>query len=132
MEIKAEYPPNFSSIKKAFAPPHTAIFCYGGTIYNPSNQQIPPHLVEHEQIHSAQQGDDPAGWWEEYISSPAFRVHQEVAAHIAEYNWFIRNQYGRQQRRRQLSIIAKRLSGRLYGRMITLKEARTILKGAVK
>jgi hypothetical protein len=100
------------------------MFCYGDTIYSPSSEYIPPQLIAHEEIHSAQQRrSGPQAWWAEYLIDVSFRYRQELAAHIVEYHDFIRFTKNRQMQRSYLAAVAKRLSGPLYGGVISYSDA---------
>ena len=129
MKVINQKPPNWRAIWDAFSPPHGAIFCYGKCIYNPSGGNVTPSLIKHEEIHSEQQGKDPDGWWEKYIADPAFRLEQEIPAHQAEYRDIIQRHPDRRKRRYYLRVLSHRLAGRLYGRMITVAEAKKVIKG---
>ena len=129
--IYKSFPPNIERIREVLKPPASAIFCYAPNIYVPSGNNLPPHLVAHEMIHMDQQSDDPDGWWEKYLASPTFRLAEEVPAHVAEYASIVRSGASRKERRFYLNQIAKRLSGPLYGRLLTRDEAVTILKKTV-
>lgn len=116
-------PPNFAAINRAFnVRGKPVIYCYGGTIHNPSRIDVTPELIAHEAVHSEYQGNDPKGWWEVYIDDPRFRLAQEIPAHAAEYRAFCDR--GRTD---MLDKIAERLASPMYGSIIALDEARRIL-----
>ncbi len=128
--IVKDYPPNYDEIATAFGLVHQRVggilFSYGDRIYNPSGMHIPASLRVHEAVHGRQQGYDPAGWWERYIDSQAFRLGEEIEAHQAEYRYVIEHG-SRAERRTARKLIAQRLSSPLYGKMIGKSAARAIL-----
>lgn len=130
MKIVVDRPPMFDEINKAFNIINTkVIFAWGDIIYNPSNFDIPPELIAHEEVHGKRQGDDIEGWWQNYLQSPSFRLEEEIPAHQAEYQWMCKNG-NRGHRRKALKFVASRLAAPLYGRMTTPSNAkRLILKG---
>lgn len=128
MNIVRDFPPNIDAIKAVFPiRGRGVIFAYGSTIYNPEGRPVPPHLLAHEAVHGKRQGDDIDGWWEQYLTDPTFRLTEEVAAHVAEYRHII-GIGNRAEKRKALASIAARLAGPLYGRIITLNEAKALLR----
>lgn len=125
------FPPNIKAIREKLRPPPSAIFCYGDTIYNPGNTLITSSLTAHEAVHSARMGDDPDKWWHAYLNNPLFRLEEEVLAHMAEYTEILNEKPNRHLRRRHLSHISRRLAGPMYGRMITLREAKLAIDHGV-
>ena len=127
MRIVKEYPPMINEIDAAFnVRGKSIIYAWGNTIFNPAGFDISPSLIAHEEVHGRRQRGDVRGWWLKYINDPAFRLEEEIHAHRAEYQ-HIAKDGNRPQRRRGLKLIAMRLSSKLYGRMLTLKEAKEIL-----
>ncbi len=107
------------------------IFSWGDTIFNPDNVQIPNSLIKHEEMHGHRQRlGGVEDWWEQYLHYPPFRLGEEMLAHQAEYEVLIAEARNRNDRRRALTQVSKRLSGPLYGNMIPLKRAKKYLKGA--
>lgn len=130
MKVVKGVPPNYDKIKAKMDPPKQAIFCYGDTIYTPSLSAITPELKAHEHVHYERQQGIPEAWWDRYLDEPQFRLDEEIPAHQAEYQEYIRGRKpNRQSRRRVLMFIAKRLSGPLYGGLINLREAKRLIKG---
>jgi len=131
VKIVHDRPPNYDKINAVLHPPRNAIFCYGDIIYFPAGGELPPELIAHEEVHSRRQGDAVEEWWDKYLASPEFRLAEEIPAHRAEYLEYIKTRPGlpRSRRRYVLKMIAKRLSGGLYGKVITLDKAKkAILK----
>lgn len=85
MKIVNEYPPNYELIKFVLNPGKHATFCYGDILYNPSGRELPLDIEHHEEVHSHQQGNEPAAWWNRYITDPDFRLSQEIEAYGAQY-----------------------------------------------
>lgn len=127
-----EYPPIYDEIIKVF--PVTGegfIYAWGNIVYNPSRVYIPPALMAHEEVHGKRQGTEDAtirAWWANYLFNAEFRLQEEVLAHVAEYHHVVADGSNRAQRRKALSAIAGRLSSKMYGNMITKKQAEKILK----
>lgn len=108
------------------------VFAWGMTIYNPTGAQLPRTLIAHEHTHGERQlaAGDVEAWWERYLTDPLFRLDEEIYAHHAEYQAFKRR-HG--HRPRDLNMIAERLSSPLYGRLVTLEQAKhAILTGEVR
>ena len=124
MRIIQAFPPNWDDIVKVLKPPPNVIICYAPAVYIPAGGTLTPSLEAHEGVHLLQQGNSPATWWIRYLHDLDFRLAQEVPAHAAEYNMAIASGASRQVRRSELKQIAKRLSGPLYGKLITFKQAR--------
>lgn len=82
-------PPNFELIKAAFpgAEKPGVIFAYAGNIYHPTGGVIPPALIAHEEVHLKRQIMHGADiWWDHYLRDSEFRYHEELLAHVAEFN----------------------------------------------
>lgn len=131
MKIVKELPPNFDAIDSVFRVRRRrgVIFCYGDVIFNPDGVHIPHHLLMHEAVHSARQAGFPEAWWNLYLQDQDFRLAEEIPAHRAEYAAFCNK--GRplwNKRRDCLKTCAQRLSGPLYGNLITFDEARRIIE----
>ena len=128
-EIVNDWPPNIDAIREVLPVSRFNIFAYGGIIYNPGGDRLPPWLIGHEKVHFAQQGRFPARWWEKYLKEPKFRLEQEIEAHQEEYRvfcWFNRK---RNRRRVHLKHMAKRLAAPMYGGIISADRARKLIKG---
>ncbi len=124
------YPPNMAMIRKYLNPTHDVIFAYGDRIFNPQNTIIPRELIVHEEVHFGQMGNVPSRieeWWLRYCLDKPFRLAQEIPAHQAEYRDYVKQGHGRSARRWRLRLIAKRMSGRLYGNLISLADARRLI-----
>lgn len=129
MEIVVAQPPNFEEIVRVFpfARSPGVIFTFGQTIFNPSAVQISPALRSHESVHARRQGGDPAGWWASYLDDPQFRLEEELIAHRAEYRAFRSWTKDRNAVARELDVIARRLSGPLYGGLLSHAKARRFI-----
>lgn len=129
MKIINENPPNIEKIKEAFDfGKHKPVFAYGDTIYNPWGEEIPHHLVVHEEVHSKQQGEDPEGWWDTYIEDPIFRLAQEVEAHHVQYNYLKTVIKNREALNHLTIFYARAMSGPLYNHMVTYSDAIKLIK----
>lgn len=133
MEIVDGFPPNIDAIDKAFKVKNKrgVIYAYDGAIYAPYGQQVSFALRAHEMVHLDRQRRHPGGadgWWNEYIESAEFRLLEELPAHYAEYRYIVNGGASRHERRAALVRIAKRLSGPLYGGLISLGAAKAALE----
>lgn len=127
MKIVHEFPPNIEEIRKVFPLQGYEMFAYGDTIYHPEGTKLPQYLIDHEEVHEKQQGDDVEGWWARYLVDPKFRFEMELEAHRAEYRSMIVGA-DRRIRRFALKLVAKKLAAPLYGRLCTLAQAKKLLK----
>lgn len=109
------------------------LYAWGDIIYNPLGMMIPPQLLAHEEVHEKQQAllKGPKVWWTRYLADLPFRLTQEVPAHQAEYLAYCRLGTNRQQRRRYLHGLIKRLSGPLYGKLVLREKAKALILGEV-
>lgn len=124
MKILYELPPNYEDICShipAVRKSKTIVFTYGDTVYVPSGQPLPSDLEAHEQVHIDRQSN-PAEWWARYLVDMQFRLDEELAAYRVQYAYALEN-YSRDHRRALLTHISKDLSGAMYGKLITRKEA---------
>lgn len=132
MEIVVARPPNYDEViaRFPFAANHGVIFTYGQTIYNPSSVEISAALKCHESVHAQRQGEDEEeirAWWSRYLNEPMFRVEEELLAHRAEYRAFKGWTKDRNAVARELDTIARRLSGPLYGGVLSYAAARRFI-----
>lgn len=128
MKVVVARPPLFDLISVRFNVAGRAVFyAWGDTIYNPGGVTIPPELMAHEAVHGRRQGSDVEGWWRRYIDDPKFRLAEEIPAHVEEYR-LICQTGGRHERRAGLVNVARRLSSPLYGRLISLDEAKRVIR----
>jgi len=120
--IKA-YPPNWTELTKHFPikGKQGVLYAWGDIIYNPSGIIIPPWVERHEEVHGDRQRDEGMSierWWDEYVNYNDFRLKEEILAHRVEWQKFsgpYRDHY--------LGYMGERLSGPLYGNLITYEEA---------
>lgn len=127
--IKREFPPNFEQIKANFPVKAGVIYTYAPHIYHPfGTGRLDDALMIHEQVHLAQQGENPAAWWDRYIEDAEFRLVQEYEAHLAEFEHRKAVATNRHQRRGLLKIMSRRLSDPLYGKLISRRDAEVVLK----
>jgi hypothetical protein len=124
MEIVEAFPPNIAEIREVFPLKGRELFAYGDIIYNPSGLNIPNELIAHECVHQEQQGENVEDWWKKYLTDPAFRYIMELEAHQIEYQVFCDSEKDRNVRAKYLMAIASRLASPLYGKIVSLKEAR--------
>lgn len=131
MKIVIDYPPLFEMIDAKFhVKGQPVMFTFNGTIYNPEGGKITRELHKHEEVHYQQQGDkeaDAVFWWGSYCADgeegSKFRLNQELPAHQIEYKAFCKRHGDHGARNKYLSIVARRLSGELYGNLLPFEEA---------
>jgi len=136
MTIKNENPPMLKRIFGAGMNPDlgNVIFTYGDTIYNPSGRDIPDYLIEHESVHTKQQGDDPKGWWERYLNDPYFRFEQEVEGYARQFAFMCNHPNkrmrvtDRNKRHLILMDLGNSLSGPTYNKIVKLSYAMQQIK----
>lgn len=126
MRIVRDFPPMYDEIRAAFPQirGRKPFFAWGNIIYTPFGGDLTRSLIEHEGEHGARQAQDITGWWRRYIDDPEFRLHEELLAHRVEYRSLMGSTTNRRQRRMALKLVAGRLSGPFYGRMMTLARAK--------
>lgn len=128
-------PPNFEAIATKFpaARAPNTIFAYGDRIYSGDGEPLPHSLYEHEKVHLRQQAAYDGGvenWWAMYLASSTFRFEQELEAHTVEYGIVHRSGANRKTRLSARAQIAARLSGPLYGKLISKAKALAYLRVA--
>lgn len=129
IRISNTYPPNIEAIRDTFGADNLkhAVYTYGNTMHVPNKHtNIEAHLIEHEEMHVTQQGEDPAAWWDRYLADPEFRLQQELEAYRAQYQ-FIAEHHDRKTRRYALRHIAKDLASSMYGNVVTAAEAEALI-----
>jgi hypothetical protein len=135
MQIIEDFPPGklYSAIAERFpaVKNHRVIFAYGDVIFNPQRVEITPALLAHEGVHGYRQGNDPMAWWGRYLNDIDFVFQEELVAHVAEAEAMMRSAPSRQQRRRAIPIVARKLAAPIYGPMITTHKARTAITKAM-
>ena len=127
IKIKIEKPPIYEAVCNAFKLNLSdKIFTYGDTIYNPSGQELPDHIIEHEKVHMKQQNyndKDAALWWGRFLRELAFRIDQEARAYAKQYLFICKSVKDRNQRAKIIVDLASVLSGPLYQNSIGQFEA---------
>lgn len=121
-------PPNFKKIVKTFpgASRRGVIFSYGSRIYAPQSVGVPPALIRHEGVHGDRQlAMGIEVWWDRYLVDAQFRFDEELLAHRAEYDWF--RLYKPKKSEAMLDAISKRLASDLYGSMVSVEKAKTMI-----
>lgn len=133
MKTSKELPPNYEMIKLAFpkCEESKAVFCYGDTLHNPFGINITADLIYHEAIHTKQQGNDPARWWQTYCLDKEFRFSQELEAFQGQYRFVKRSVKDREMLNWFLNKLATSLSSELYGSLCEHSDARKYIKGVV-
>lgn len=136
MRVVKGLPPLFDEIDAAFnVRGKPVFFAWGDTIYNPAGLVVTPPIAAHERVHGDRQGKDIAAWWRRYIAEPDFRLCEEIPAHIAEFKamceWKAHSWVSqRNMRRTYSSVLAKKLAAPLYGRLISVDDAKSLILAA--
>ena len=130
MRIVKAFPPNYWHLRKQFHLEGRVgiLYAWGDIIYNPSNVAVPLELIEHEQVHGVRQtalGIEQ--WWAQYMDDAVFRLAEEVLAHEVEYRVFARGHERIVDRAHYLDLMAKRLSGKLYGCLLSYDQAKEMI-----
>jgi hypothetical protein len=128
VKVKFEYPPNIDSICAAFQINPQTVFTYGDTIYDPHKLPLSVDVIEHERVHMKQQGDKPALWWGKYLREPAFRIDQEAQAYGRQYQVICQKITNPQKLFEFRMLLAKTLSGPLYGDATGRSEAMILIQ----
>jgi len=127
--------------------PDNIFITYGDTIYIPSGRQIPDYTIEHEKVHMRQQKEYTTGtgacrdscfakqdtlekcscgtqksgpdiWWDRYPKEDYFRLEQEYAGYVRQYEYMCKFVKDRNQRSRIALDIAGSLASATYGDLI--------------
>ena len=104
------------------------VFTYGDTCHC-KDDIIPDWLEAHESVHTEQQGEAPASWWDRYFDDSAFRLSQELEAYQVQYQWILKRIKDRNSRFKWLNKFATDLSSSMYGGIVTKAEAMRLIKG---
>lgn len=132
VDIRYEKPPSFDNICATFKLNlENMIFTYGDTIYVPVKKEIFDHTIVHEKVHMRQQKHSAEGaalWWGKFLRDPDFRIQQEAEAYAEQYRFICRRVFGKENRYKVLSDLAKVLAGPIYGHAITQAQAENLIK----
>ena len=128
MKIINEYPPNIKKIKERFDVPRNAIFTYGDAIYNPHGVMVDEPLMRHEENHVKQQGDDPDGWWDKYLTDNKFRLKMELECYRIQYKSAKTLIKDREILNRYVHTMVSALSSPMYGNIISYQDATKLIK----
>lgn len=131
MKIAIAKPPIWDDAAKVFDLTKGKVFTYGDTLYNPDGIEIPDHLLKHEETHAEQHDHNETVaslWWQRYLAEPLFRAEQEAEAYGRQYRHICNTVRDRNARFRWLYMFADALSGPLYGKCISHREAVTKIR----
>lgn len=127
-EILIEKPPVYDRCVRAFGENaivgKPVIWSWGDKIYNPMNIEISRELLAHEAVHGRRQLGKVESWWESYLANDRFRYEEELVAHRAEWQNWVRWHAGRDNAD-VLNAIAGRLASALYGNVVSFGQARS-------
>ena len=129
MKIEIAYPPNIEKIDAILVTKDKKVYyCYGDTIFNPFNLDIPGLINAHESAHCASQGSDPEGWWDMYLTDIGFRYQEELDGHQAEMSYQLNMTKDRNQKSSIIMKTALRLCSPIYDYNKTTTQAIKDLK----
>lgn len=134
MKIVYDFPPNYDEIANHFKVKSNTVYTYGESLYSPLVQEIPTHLMVHEQTHVVQQTEGPFKpdeWWKEYIRSKEFRLLQEVEAYHNQYKFYCSEVRDRNMQAKFLYAVALDLASPMYGSIILMTEASKAIKSGI-
>lgn len=136
MKTVKGFPPNYDYLVEHFPAllKQPVAITYGDTLYVTNNGVITDHLLEHEEIHSADQLAYPGGpdaYIERYITDIPFRLEAEIKAYIVQLR-YIKKKYGTNAALISLPTFAKHLSSTLYGSSISSADAANRLRAYLK
>lgn len=122
-------PPVYDDIIAHGMHPHGGvIYTYGDTIYNPSGNELPDHLIEHEKTHMRQQNGDPDAWWSRYLMDEHFRIREEAEAYGRQYRYLCSRIKDRNRRAIILNDLSRHLASPVYGSVITHHGAMKLIR----
>lgn len=126
--IIKDFPPNYGLILQYLPTTKFTIYAYGEYIYNPSGEQIPLDVIEHEKVHLSRQKTfgTSEGWWSKYLLDSTFRLNEELAAYSAQYE-LVKKHVPTKIAEEHLNELASNLS-KLYNLDITIPKAKTAIK----
>lgn len=131
MKIIKDWPPNKNELAQFFPldlPNYKPIFPWGkDIIYNPHEEEIPPDVMFHEQVHAEQQGEFPERWWQRYALDKEFRKEQEVEAYAKQLQ-FVKNSLNAKAVKECLDDLADNLSSPLYQLGIEKHKAQSLIR----
>lgn len=128
MKIVFENPPIIDEARNLLRLPPGAVFTFGDVLYNPSHAVLDEPLYKHEEHHSEQQGNDPQGWWIDYLKSSDFRLSQEIPAYQIQYQTARKYIKDRNRLNTYLISLAMDLSSPMYGSVMTFQDAYTAIR----
>lgn len=132
LEVVIDTPPNYKMLKKVFKVADNILFCYGHTLYNPSDCYIDPIVMKHEEVHEIQQGDNPEAWWQRYLVDSAFRFCRELEAYQKQFLEIKKKFKDKNTQARMLNTLAADLSSSNYGSVCSYNEALMSIRDNIK
>ena len=128
MKFSKVRPPIMDRLEKAFGVKWggTLVVAYGDTIYH--TLPLDPSVIVHENVHLKRQDGKPDQWYESYIRDPKFRFGEELLAYRAQYHFLKETTRDRNELARHWFRLAKDLSGKMYGEVVTHQEALKLIK----
>ena len=126
--IKEQSPFLFRIVSAGMHPQPDTLFPCSPVIYNPSGLPIPQDIMIHEVVHIAQQGNNPTGWWQKYITDKRFRFTQELEANQVQYKFVCKVLKDKNQQARSLLAIAKNMAGEVYNLNISVNKIMEMVK----
>ena len=127
MKFSTSKPPIFDKLHKAFGVEwgKGLVIAYKDTIHH--SQPLHPSVIVHEQVHLNRQGKDPDLWYENYIRNEKFRFGEELLAYHAQYDYLMDVIRDRNELAKWRWKLAVDLSGPMYGKVVSHKEAMKLI-----
>lgn len=131
MIVSKEKPKIYERLHKKFGIDWEQGICivWGDTCH--SKYDVRPDLFAHEEVHCNQQKSmGPEIWWETYITTPSFRLSQELEAYKAQIKYLREHveEHSREVRRFAIDMMCKQLASPVYGNIVSYKKAKELLK----
>jgi len=131
LRIIKDFPPNYEAICEAFPIVRQrkgTIFTYGDACYVPYGGVLTYHLRIHELTHVRQQEKiGVVEWWNRYLIDHQFRLTQEAEAYGRQYRAMTK-----MEKVNNFHRIASDLASPMYGSIVTVDEAKQLIKIAAE
>lgn len=130
--IRAE-PPNIKDLEAVFGVKWSdkqIAVAYGTKIYI-SFESLDADLYIHELTHIRQQAlflGGEVAWWDKYMNDSSFRLSQELEAYKAQFAYIRQSNVPKHIQKLALEQIARFLSGKLYGELVSYEDALKLIE----
>ena len=126
--LSKQIPPIYETLRDKFGVDWDSglIIAFDGRIHSKETPQ--PQKIIHEEVHLKRQnkiGNEV--WWKLYIENEKFRLDEEILAYMAEAKFLKKNIKDRELLFHLKRELAYNMSNEMYGNIISLREALSIL-----